>query len=213
MGQLRSAISGKLPFAHAEATRTTLSVTVIDNDPQALIERFKVEAERVRGMVYLAENDAEAGRIVIQLLAQCKARTVTCWQHLPVNLDQPLAEVGIQQINGAMADVAGTDAGITGAACAIAATGTLVLEMGPGRSRAASLLVPIHIALVRASQLVPRLEDYIAQQRADGLRVFTDTSNVVFITGASRTADIEMSVVYGVHGPLELHIVLIKNES
>lgn len=210
LGQLRSAITGKLPFAHAQATRTSLPVTNIGSDRRELIERFKIEVERVHGAVYLADNDEAAKRILLDLLAQRNVRNVTHWEDLPLELDQALVNASISTLTGDMRDVVEADAGITAAECAIAATGTLVLEMGPGRARATSLLVPVHIALVRVDQLVPRLEDYIARVRADHLQVFADTSNVVFITGASRTADIEMSVVYGVHGPLELHIVLIK---
>ncbi len=210
LGQLRSAITGQLPFARAQSTTVTQPVAKIGSDNrQSLVERFTAEAERVHGVVHLAKGDAEAVRIVMQLLAQRNARQVTRWRELPIDLDIPLAEAGIDTLSGNMIDVVGADVGLTGAVCAIAATGTLVLEMGPGRPRSVSLLVPVHIALVPVSQLLPRLEDYLARQRANGLQVFADTSNVVMITGASRTADIEMSVVYGVHGPLELHIVLI----
>ena len=210
LGQLRSAITGKLPFAHAQTTRTSLPVTHVGSDRRELIERFKAEAERVHGVVYLADNDEDAKRILLDLLAQHNAVKVTRWENLPLDIDQALASANISTLTGDMRDVVEANVGITGVACAIAATGTLVLEMGPGRARATSLLVPVHIALVRVDQLVPRLEDYIARVRAAHLQVFADTSNVVFITGASRTADIEMSVVYGVHGPLELHIVLIE---
>jgi L-lactate dehydrogenase complex protein LldG len=75
----------------------------------------------------------------------------------------------------------------------------------------ASLLPPVHIAIVTTDQLVPRLEDYIAAQRANHLGVFRRSSNVTLITGCSRTSDIEMHPVFGVHGPLELHVILIDN--
>jgi L-lactate dehydrogenase complex protein LldG len=73
----------------------------------------------------------------------------------------------------------------------------------------ASLLPPLHIAIVRESQLIPRLEDWVATQYADGLRTLRAASNITLITGCSRTADIEMSPVFGVHGPLEFVVVLI----
>jgi L-lactate dehydrogenase complex protein LldG len=75
----------------------------------------------------------------------------------------------------------------------------------------ASLLPPVHIAVLTEDRIVPRLEDYIAAQRAQRLGVFRGSSNVTLITGSSRTSDIEMHPVFGVHGPLELHIVLIEN--
>jgi L-lactate dehydrogenase complex protein LldG len=199
------------PFADVPAheTEPRQPVTKIEGDAAALRARFVAEVERVRGVVHPAEDDADAKRILITLLQQKETRRVTMWDVLPLDVADDIAALGIECMRGQMRELADAEVGITGAACAIAATGTLVLEMGEGRSRAASLLPPVHVALVRANQLVPRLEDYIAQQRANGLPAFSEGSNVVLLTGASRTADIEMNVVYGVHGPLELHIILI----
>ncbi len=211
LNKLRAA-TVKAPFADVPVheAEPRQPVTKIDGDAAALRARFIAEVERVRGVVHPAENDAEAKRILINLLQQKEAKCVTMWDELPVFVADDIRVLGIDRLRGQMRELADADVGITGAACAIAATGTLVLEMGEGRSRAASLLPPVHVALVSANQLVPRLEDYIAQQRAKGLPAFREGSNVVLLTGASRTADIEMNVVYGVHGPLELHIILIE---
>jgi L-lactate dehydrogenase complex protein LldG len=65
------------------------------------------------------------------------------------------------------------------------------------------------VALVRESQLIPRLEDWVAARYADDLLDMRQASNITLITGCSRTADIEMSPVFGVHGPLEFVVVLI----
>lgn len=203
------------PFADVPAREVEprQPVTKIEGDAAALRDRFVAEVERVRGVVHPAEDDADARRILITLLQQKETKRVTMWDvgagALPLEVADDIAALGIERMRGQMRELADADVGITGAACAIAATGTLVLEMGEGRSRAASLLPPVHVALVRVNQLVPRLEDYIAQQRAKGLPAFSEGSNVVLLTGASRTADIEMNVVYGVHGPLELHVILI----
>ena len=75
----------------------------------------------------------------------------------------------------------------------------------------ASLLPAVHIAIVTTDKLIPRLEDYIAAQRAGKLGVFRRSSAITLITGCSRTSDIEMHPVFGVHGPLELHVILIDN--
>jgi L-lactate dehydrogenase complex protein LldG len=115
----------------------------------------------------------------------------------------------LTRIQGDNAAVETAQAGITGCDAAIAATGTLVLRSGPGRSRMASLLPPLHIALVHTSQLLPRLEDWVATQTAAGLDEIRAASNVTLIIGCSRTADIEMSPVFGVHGPLAFHVILI----
>ena len=210
LNKLRAATAQK-PFADvpAQEVEPRQPVTKIEGDAASLRTRFIAEVERVRGVVHPAEDEADAKRILINLLRQKETKRVTMWDNLPITVADDIDALGIERMRGQMRELVDADVGITGAACAIAATGTLVLEMGAGRSRAASLLPPVHVALVRANQLVPRLEDYIAHQRANGLTAFTEGSNVVLLTGASRTADIEMNVVYGVHGPLELHVILI----
>ena len=210
LNKLRAATQ-QTPFADVPAheAEPRLPVTKIEGDAANLRTRFITEVERVRGVVHAAQDDAAAKRILITLLQQKETKRVTMWDDLPFDVADDIHALGIERLRGQMRELAAADVGITGAACAIAATGTLVLEMGAGRSRAASLLPPVHVALVRANQLLPRLEDYIAHQRTTGLPAFSAGSNVVLLTGASRTADIEMNVVYGVHGPLELHIILI----
>ena len=213
LNKLRAA-TAQTPFANVAASEqvSRQPVTKIEGDTATLRARFIAEVERVRGVVHLAEGDADAKRILIALLQQKETKRVTMWDDLPFDMTDAIAALGIKRLRGQMRELSEAEVGITGAACAIAATGTLVLEMGEGRSRAASLLPPVHVALVRANQLLPRLEDYVAQQRAKDLPAFSAGSNVVLLTGASRTADIEMNVVYGVHGPLELHIILMGSD-
>jgi L-lactate dehydrogenase complex protein LldG len=104
------------------------------------------------------------------------------------------------------AAAAGADAGITGVQAAIAATGSLVLESGPGRPRAASLLPPRHIALVGRSQILRSVEAWVGSGPA-----LEKAANTTFITGPSRSADIEMIVTLGVHGPGEVYVVLVDD--
>ncbi len=93
--------------------------------------------------------------------------------------------------------------GITTADVGIAATGSVMLAHGPGRPRSASLLVEHHVVLLPIERVVHSLSD--AMDRVD----WRSTSNVVAITGPSRTADIESVLTLGVHGPRHLSIVLI----
>lgn len=105
------------------------------------------------------------------------------------------------------------DVGITGGNILIAETGTLVLVTNEGNADLATSLPPVHIALVGIEKIVPSLDDAVAvlkllARSATGQKISTYTQ---FITGPSRSADIEMTLQIGVHGPKELHIVLIDN--
>lgn len=102
----------------------------------------------------------------------------------------------------------GADAGITGVESAVAESGTLVCTSGPGRGRGLSLVPPVHVAIVLASQIVPDLIDLWASLPGapGGL-----PSSVVLIAGPSKTADIEGVLITGVHGPREVHVVLVED--
>ena len=95
--------------------------------------------------------------------------------------------------------------GVTGALMGIADTGSLVLVGGPGSPLTASLLPEVHVAILKASTLVPSLPD--ALKRPEVLKAAAG----VIISGPSRTADIEMTLTIGVHGPGELIVFLIDD--
>jgi len=107
---------------------------------------------------------------------------------------------------GRRADLATAVVGVTGAQAGLAETGSLVLASGPGRSRLASLLPPIHVALLDRRLIVGSLADLVARRPA----LMTAGANVVCITGPSRTADIEHTLTRGVHGPREVHVILVN---
>jgi L-lactate utilization protein LutC len=95
--------------------------------------------------------------------------------------------------------------GITSADYALGDTGSLVMIAGPDETRLISLLPPIHIAVVPANRILTGLDELytLIPRPADR------TSSMVFITGPSRTADIEQILVRGVHGPGEIHVVIV----
>ena len=99
---------------------------------------------------------------------------------------------------------ASADVGITGCDAAIAETGSIVFLSGPGRSRTVSLLPPFHIAVVRRDQVVFTMEEFLA---ANAARV-QQAASCTFITGPSRTADIELTLTLGIHGPGRVAIVI-----
>jgi L-lactate dehydrogenase complex protein LldG len=92
----------------------------------------------------------------------------------------------------------------------LAETGTLALSTLPGQMRSVSLLPPVHVAVARAEHIVPTMADYLLLLRAaapDWQQRLT--SCISFITGPSRTGDIELKLTVGVHGPGEVYLVLI----
>jgi L-lactate dehydrogenase complex protein LldG len=92
----------------------------------------------------------------------------------------------------------------------IAETGTLALSARPGQMRGVSLVPPVHVAVARAEQIVATLADYLLRLRAADADVQQSLSSCVsFITGPSRTGDIELTLTVGVHGPGELHLVIL----
>jgi L-lactate dehydrogenase complex protein LldG len=100
--------------------------------------------------------------------------------------------------------------GITGADYAVAETGSVVVLPARGLSRLVSLVPPVHLALVRPQDVVGTLDDVFLLRRLDYYRNGGDMGSYLnFITGPSRTADIEQTLVVGVHGPKEVHLVLL----
>lgn len=100
------------------------------------------------------------------------------------------------------------DAGITTTCGGIAETGTLILWPDIAEPRTLSLVPPVHIALVRASQLCERWVDALAAEDWAGRM----PTNALLVTGPSKTADIQRMLVYGAHGPRELVILLLRDE-
>ena len=102
------------------------------------------------------------------------------------------------------------DIGITGADYAVAETGSVVVMPRAGLSRLVSLAPPVHLALVRPRDVVDTLDDLFLLRRLDYYRNGGDMGSYLnFITGPSRTADIEQTLVVGVHGPKEVHMIIL----
>jgi len=105
------------------------------------------------------------------------------------------------------------DIGISGANFAVAETGSLVIISNEGNARLATSLPPIHIALITVEKFVQTLEEAMTLTKA---LVFASSGNkmtayVSFITGPSRTTDIEKQMIIGAHGPREVHIIILDN--
>ena len=102
------------------------------------------------------------------------------------------------------------DIGLTGADYALAETGSLIVLPRQGLSRLVSVVPPVHIALVRPQDVLESLDDLFLLRRLEYHQQGGEMGSYLnFITGPSRTADIEMTIVQGVHGPKEVHLVLL----
>jgi L-lactate dehydrogenase complex protein LldG len=181
-----------------------------------LAARFCAELTAAGGHAHRATGTEDAARQVLALVETRAARRVLLGGGLVLDglgLAGRLRAAGcdvlaVNALTPATARDAffAADVGITGVAYLIAETGSLVVVAGPDQPRAPSLLPPIHIAVAEAEQLLPDLFDLFAPQRwPDGLL----PSNITLITGPSKTGDIELRLVTGVHGPGELHVVLL----
>jgi len=204
LGKLRQ---GKRPFPHAQSPVNYLPmIPPIERDQAAFTATFVQEAEKAGCVVHQAATAQQAIAAVMQVIGADTA--VSCWQ-----LDQipiPGLTAAFDQANiDRLEQDASVRVGLTGVDAALAATGSVVVLSGNGRYRAASLLPPVHIAVVKAAQILPDLESWWAQQRSQKLMPTRQSSNIVVISGPSRTADIAMQLVMGMHGPRKLHIVLV----
>jgi L-lactate dehydrogenase complex protein LldG len=108
-------------------------------------------------------------------------------------------------------DLFACDAGVTTAQLAIAETGTLVLESAREKHRLLSLVPPVHIALLAARDICDSLADVIARLAGTFKEPDVASHAVTFITGPSRTSDIELTLTIGVHGPRTLHVIILES--
>jgi L-lactate dehydrogenase complex protein LldF len=165
-----------------------------------LVGRFTEELLALNGHVVICKEADLTGKVVA-LLRERQVDRAQTWDQIPGLEETALAEAGISVQHEADENI---KAGITGALAGIAETGTLVIPGGEGQPLTASLLPEIHIAVLRASDIEESLENVMERRKVE------NSPAVVLISGPSRTADIEMSLTIGVHGPGELHVFLIS---
>jgi L-lactate utilization protein LutC len=191
-----------------------------DHSTEGLLERFEREVRNLIGEIVIVEGDEAARSTILDLLRAQQTTDLLAWdfRYIPVaKLEAAIRDAGItihypETHDEFRAETIETirhaQVGLTGVDAAIAATGTLVVSTGPGKGRIPTVLAPTHIAVVTLDQIVPRLEDWVAQQRANGLASIRDRGNLCFISGPSRTGDIEMQMIFGVHGPGRVQVVV-----
>jgi L-lactate dehydrogenase complex protein LldG len=173
--------------------------------------RFRAMSEKMSSTVDEVPRLADAPAAVARYLdAQALGRRAVVWPALAA-LDWSGAGLEAEFRAPRFDESQGADAvGITGCYCALAETGTVVLLSGPDTPASTHLLPETHIALVRASRIVAGMEDAFALLRAERGGVVPRALNMV--SGPSRTADIEQTVVLGAHGPYRVHLVVATEE-
>lgn len=179
----------------------------LDDLPAAFLEEAAEHGARPRRVW----GDAALESLVAEVVAAHRVRSAVLSGDAEVERIRPLlSEFGVGVLPWrSPADAAEADLGITGAALGIAATGSIVVDAARAGGRTVSLLPPVHLALVPAAALVATpagLWRRMGEHCPDGL-----PSQLVLITGPSKTGDIEQSLITGVHGPKHLWIGLLED--
>ena len=192
--------------AQSPGPAPAVRIRIPEMDLETRIRTFLACIEKLAGKTYRAASTEEARGYVARLV-QGKAAVAS---------NAPILEAcGITGLTGVQAGFHSEPAlreacsraeyGITGADYALADTGTLVMLSSAQEARMISLMPPVHIAIVDSSKLLTGLDELftVLPNPAE------QTSSMVLITGPSRTADIEQILIRGVHGPGEIHVVLL----
>jgi len=166
-------------------------------DATTFIER----ARAVGATVTEVAPSEDVGEVLRGVLRDLGAQRVAISDHADVRAAVEGYECELVEPDAPRAELFTCDVGVTTAQLGIAETGTLALRSNAERHRLTSLVPEVHVALLRRDTIVPTLDEALAAD-ADLPRCTS------FITGPSRTGDIEMELVVGVHGPMALHIVV-----
>ncbi len=184
-----------------------------------LVERFRIELLAAGGVLHIVPDVAASTDKVLELVTAKSARQALLGRGAVLDrlgLAERLRALGVQT---ALVDALPEDAvrstffaaeiGISGVAYLIAETGTVVVRTAADEPRSLSLLPPVHIAVADRSQLLSDLFDLFTVLEPEGTGHLP--SCVALITGPSKTGDIELKLVTGVHGPGEVHVVLLNS--
>lgn len=211
LGSIAMHLAASAPFDARESPVNNAVVVPAQPVASNLIELFKQNLEAVDGHCIIAHSKGEiAGALtqIISALQKTKLRAqriaisdASELERLMHMTDLEIEELGVAPI---ASEIFGFDVGITTAQAAIAETGTLVLDSARERHRLVSLVPPVHIAIVDTSTIYATLGETLTMLQ-NGKEL---SPAVTFITGPSRTADIELTLTIGVHGPQELYVII-----
>lgn len=176
-----------------------------------LVSLFKQNIEAVDGHCIVAPGEAEIADALTQIISalqktKLRAQSIACSDDSYLNILMHMTDVEIEEFDRApnASKIFRFDVGISYTQAAIAETGTLVLDSAHERHRLVSLVPPVHIAIVDASKIYATLGETLSMLQ-NGKEL---SPAITFITGPSRTADIELTLTIGVHGPQELYVII-----
>lgn len=196
------AASESFETIHPSRMEERPSVVPAGSDTNPL-ERFLESLELVGAKNAVVETGSEAASELRRIVDDLSATNVVVSDSDLVNRIAGSAQLDVIEYPS-RDDLFASDVGVTSAQWAIAETGTLVLESSVERHRLVSLVPPVHVCILRASS--------IRESMAEILGIVDPVANpaITFITGASRTSDIELTLAIGVHGPGELYVIVIN---
>ena len=208
LGKVRAALgrSAPLPAARAEAMRAYLRDHPQGPRPRSdwdLVERFRARATALESTVDEVETMASVPAAVARYLTANKLpMSAVVWPELGA-IDWKSAGIAAEARKAEGRDLVG----ITGSYCAIAETGTMLMLSGAPTPASTSLLPETHVALVPVARIVSGMEEALSLVRKERGALPRATN---FVSGPSRTADIEQTLVLGAHGPYRVHIILLQ---
>lgn len=180
-----------------------------------LVDTFVNEITKVSGKAFILKSEDEIKDYVIRLVEEHSAKSLAIWESdflKQINLREFLEIKGLKFASlNSKEEMAKADIGITEADFGIADTGTIVLTANEKQPRSVSLIPPVHIAIIKSDVIVENLTDLfvlLTNTISQSGSLTNLTSCITFITGPSRTGDIELNIILGVHGPKELFILI-----
>ena len=212
LDSIRRNLATSLPFdevhrehhAHREI-EVSATANSVDKAVENLAEIFRKSLRAVGAFCEIVENNLQAISLIEKIIEEKKVKKIAVSDaFLIAELIEELkteAEILTRPSKEILFE---TDLGITSAQFGIAETGTLVIESDKEFNRLTSLIPPVHICVLETSKLRGTLGETLGELEKDLSR------SVTFITGQSRTSDIELTLALGVHGPGELTVILIE---
>lgn len=207
LGRVRGALGRTQPLTDAQSADIRKKLGAHPRGPQPAmvwqpLERFK---ERCTILSSTVDEVASLGDVPAAVARYLQERDLpragVCWpQYAQLAWTQSGLRIEARPATG------DDEVGITGVFCAVAETGTLMMLSSPSTYPATSLLPETHIAIVPVARVLRSMEDgwdLLRKEKGELPR------QVAFVSGPSRTADIEMTLVLGIHGPYRVHVILI----